>query len=147
MTETKTKPTSDLPPGADETFGWTGDEPTGSPDDGGTHRAATTARDWLAQLQAMIENVTEQAGPVLREVSAKAAELAAVAGEKAGPIAARAAELTAEAGTKLAERSRDLAAELRREQTARAEAAAEAAAAAVSTEPPAKTPTPGEEIA
>ena len=47
---------------------------------------------------------------------------AAVAGEKAGPVAARAAELTAEAGHKIAERSRDLATELRRDQAARGEA-------------------------
>jgi hypothetical protein len=70
----------------------------------------------------MIENAATQAAPVMREVAAKAAELAAVAGEKAGPVAARAAELTAEAGHKIAERSRDLATELRRDQAARGEA-------------------------
>jgi hypothetical protein len=37
------------------------------------------------------------------------------------PVAQRAAELTADAGQKLAARSRDLAAELRRDQTADAE--------------------------
>jgi hypothetical protein len=117
MTDETTKPTPEAtPPGADETFGWTGDTSNG----GSASGSAGSGREWLAQLQAMIENITEQAGPVLREVSAKAAELAAVAGEKAGPVAARAAEITAEAGTKLAERSRDLAAELRRDMAARA---------------------------
>ena len=109
--ETKVKPDQ---PEADEQFGWTTDGAAADPSAG---PAPGPGRAWLAQLQSMIENVTEQAAPVLREVSAKAAELAALAGEKAGPFAARAAELTAEAGTKLAERSRDLAAELRRIRT------------------------------
>jgi hypothetical protein len=111
-TKDTTEPTE---PTADETFGFTGE---GAPEPG-DQGPASTAREWLAQLQSMIENVTEQAGPVLRDVSAKAAELAAAAGEKAGPVAARAAELTAEAGSRIAERSRDLAAELRRDQAAR----------------------------
>ena len=114
---------------ADETFAWTGDGADATAND-----AASSGREWVAQLQAMIENITEQAGPVLRQVSAKAAELAAVAGEKAGPVAARAAELTAEAGSKLAERSRDLATELRRDQAAKAAATAEADEAAEAVE-------------
>src|SRR5512141_373556 len=78
-------------------------------------------REWLTQLQQMIEQLATQAGPVVREVGAKAAELAALAGEKAGPVAHRAAVLTSEAGVKLAERSRDFAAEIRRDQAARGE--------------------------
>ena len=113
-------------PAADETFAWTGDGETS----GDSESASSSAREWLSQLQAMIENITEQAGPVLRQVSAKAAELAVVAGEKAGPVAARAAELTAEAGSRIAERSRDIAADLRRDQAAKAAAADEAASAA-----------------
>jgi hypothetical protein len=118
MTDENPKVTPDPTPltGADETFAWTSEAGNGSASGSG---ASGTGREWLNQLQSMIENITEAAGPVLREVSAKAAELAAVAGEKAGPVAARAAEFTAEAGTKLAERSRDLAAELRRDQAAR----------------------------
>jgi hypothetical protein len=87
--------------------------PEGHP--GGTAPSTAPAREWLAQLQQMIENFATQAGPVAREVGAKAAELAALAAEKAGPIAARAAEVTADAGTRFAERSRTLATELRRE--------------------------------
>jgi hypothetical protein len=108
--------------GSSETFAWTEPEPTS----GG---AGQQAREWLTQLQAMIENLATQAAPVVREVGIKAAELAAKAGEKAGPVAQRAAELTGQAGTKLAERSRDLAAELRRD----ADAAKAASAAGAET--------------
>jgi hypothetical protein len=123
MTDETTNPTTPVTPApeADETFAWTGDEANGATAEAGS---TSSGRDWLTQLQSMIENITEQAGPALRQISAKAAELAAVAAEKAGPVAARAAEMTAEAGTKIAERSRDLAAELRRDQAAR-EATAE----------------------
>lgn len=98
----------------DETFEWTETSTNG----GATAGAADKGREWLSQLQTMIENAATQAAPVMREVAAKAAELAAVAGEKAGPVAAKAAELTAEAGAKIAEKGRDLAAELRRDQAA-----------------------------
>jgi len=75
-----------------------------------------SARDWVAQLQGMIDSVAEQAGPVLREVAAKAAELAAAAAENAGPALHRAANVTAEVGQKVAARSKEYAAELRRQQ-------------------------------
>jgi hypothetical protein len=122
MIDETTKPDETKPSHGDETFEWTGEANDGEPGAGKT--AGTTGREWLAQLQTMIENAATQAAPVMREVAAKAAELAAVAGEKAGPVAARAAELTAEAGHKIAERSRDLATELRRDQAARGEAPA-----------------------
>jgi hypothetical protein len=83
-----------------------------------------SGREWVSQLQTMIEQVATQAAPVAREVGAKAAELAALAGEKAGPAAHRAAQITTEAGLKLAERSRTFAAEIRREQAARGEGGA-----------------------
>lgn len=95
---------------ADETFTFDA-EPGAEP----AEAASTTAREWMTQLQAMIDNVATHAAPVMREIGAKAAELAAIAGEKAGPFAQRAAEVTAEAGTKLAERGREVAAELRRD--------------------------------
>ncbi len=95
---------------ADETFAWSAEQDTSA--------ANPQAREWLTQLQAMIENLATQARPVIREVGIKAAELAVMAGEKAGPVAQRAAELTGQAGQKLAERSRDLAAELRSQQAA-----------------------------
>lgn len=116
---------------ADETFGGESidQEPTMS------ERAA----EWLTQLQTMIENLTEQAKPVIRDVGIKAAELAALAGEKAGPAAQRAAEFTGHAGMKLAERSRDLAAELRRD-TPKAPGAEAELETELETEPEAPTP-------
>jgi hypothetical protein len=87
-----------------------------TPDDGeSAESSGSTTREWLSQLQSMIDNAATQARPVLREVAAKAAELAAVAGEKAGPIAHKAAEVTAQAGSKVAERGREVAADLRRD--------------------------------
>jgi len=69
---------------------------------------------WVGQLQEMIDQAGRQAGPVLRDVAAKAAELAAVAAENAGPVAHKAANVTGSVGDKLAARSKDLAADLRR---------------------------------
>ena len=133
MIDETTKPGDTAPSHGDETFEWTGEAADDDP--GAARRAATTGREWLAQLQTMIENAATQAAPVMREVAAKAADLAAVAGEKAGPVAARAAELTAEAGHKIAERSKDLATELRRDQAARGEGPAAAATTSEATEP------------
>jgi hypothetical protein len=90
-----------------------GHDESSSADEGSEAGRTGTAREWLGQLQAMIDNVATAAAPVMRQVAAKAAELAAVAGEKAGPIAHRAAEVTAQAGMKVAERGREVAAELR----------------------------------
>jgi hypothetical protein len=112
--DTTTKTTgSEAGAGSDE-FAWTEPEQTSSD-------AGAKAREWLTQLQTMIENLATQAAPVVREIGAKAAELAAVAGDKAGPVAQRAAEMTADAGQKLAARSRDLAAELRRDMAGEAD--------------------------
>ena len=95
--------------GADETFGWTApDDETAS---GGDARAA--AERMLGQLQSMIDTVATQAAPVVRQIGAKAAELAAVAADRAGPLAHRAADATADASGRLAERSRTWAADLR----------------------------------
>jgi hypothetical protein len=77
------------------------------------HTASSQAREWLAQLQQMIDQVAAHAAPVARDVAAKAAELAAVAGDKAGPLAKRAAEKTEAVGTRVADRSRRFAEEIR----------------------------------
>lgn len=71
-------------------------------------------REMLIQLQQMIDTLATQAGPVMREVAAKAAELAAVAGEKAGPLAHKAAGMTEQVGQRVAARSKTVAADLRR---------------------------------
>jgi hypothetical protein len=119
MTDSTT-PTSGTGPNlgstADDTFAWT--EPETDATSTGASTTDSKAREWLTQLQAMIENLATQAAPVVRDIGAKAAELAAIAGEKAGPVAQRAADLTGQAGSKLAERSRDLAADLRRDAAA-----------------------------
>jgi hypothetical protein len=75
-------------------------------------------RDMLNQLQGMIDTVAVKSGPVLREVAAKAAELAAVAGERAGPIAYKAAEATQKFGQRVADTSKEVAADLRRQPAA-----------------------------
>jgi hypothetical protein len=84
-------------------------------EDGASPEGSTTsqAREWLAQLQQMIDQIAAHAAPVARDVAAKAAELAAVAGEKAGPLAKRAAEKTEEVGARVADRSRRFAEEIR----------------------------------
>ena len=87
-------------------------------------RARELGERWVGQLQEMIDQAGRQAGPVLRDVAAKAAELAAVAAENAGPVAHKAASVTEHVGDRLAARSKDLAADLRRAaEAARAQAA------------------------
>ena len=56
MSDATTNPTPEgkPPAGADETFGWTSDTSNGGSSSGN----AGSAREWLAQLQAMIENIT-----------------------------------------------------------------------------------------
>lgn len=71
-------------------------------------------RDWIAQLQTMIDGVTTAAAPHVREIAAKAAELAAKAGDAAGPVAKKAAGVTSDVGQKVAAKSRDFAADMRR---------------------------------
>ena len=95
-----------------------------------TARARELGEKWLGQLQDMIDQAGRQAGPVLRDVAAKAAELAAVAAENAGPVAHKAANVTEHVGDRLAARSKDIAADLRKAAEAgRANSAAAAAPA------------------
>ena len=94
----------------DETFGWTNPdeaEPAASGD------ARATAERMVGQLQSMIDSLATQAAPVVRQIGAKAAELAAVAADRAGPLAHKAAGATADASGRLAEKSRTWAADLR----------------------------------
>jgi hypothetical protein len=76
---------------------------------------APAGREMLIQLQQMIDTLSYQAAPVVREIGAKAAELAAVAGQKAGPLAYKAAEVTDQLGKRVAARSHTMAADLRRQ--------------------------------
>jgi hypothetical protein len=97
-------------------------------------------RDWMAQLQAMIDGVATAAAPHVREVAAKAAELAAKAGEAAGPFATRAAAATSDVGQKVAAKGRDFAADMRRmtEGDVPADGSGDEPVAATSAEPPAE---------
>jgi hypothetical protein len=69
----------------------------------------------LRQLDTIIDNLASYATPVLREIAARAAELAARAGEAAGPMAHKAADKTEDVGGRLATKSRGVASDLRRE--------------------------------
>lgn len=82
---------------------------------------AATAQQFLGQLQSIIDNLATQSAPVVREIGAKAAELAAIAAERAGPLAQRAAEKTQEVGARVAERSRTFAEDMRRQQEGHSE--------------------------
>jgi hypothetical protein len=105
-----------------------GTEQPGAPGQSSRREQAARARElgerWIGQLQEMIDQAGRQAGPVLRDVAAKAAELAAVAAQNAGPVAHKAANVTEHVGDRLASRSKDLAADLRRAaESSRAQAA------------------------
>jgi peptide deformylase len=120
MTETPQQPAEEptAPAGGpDQSYEWSGaDTTSGAPDEGADAGSRTSGRVWLDQLQSMIDDLATQAAPVVRQIGVKAAELAVLAGEKAGPIAHRAADATETAGIRLAERSRQLADDLRRQQ-------------------------------
>ena len=98
-------------------------------------------REMLVQLQQMIDTLATQAAPVMREVAAKAAELAAVAGEKAGPLAHKAAGMTEVAGQKLAARSKEVAADLRKPRESEMASATEATSERPADSWPADMPT------
>ena len=103
--------------------------------------ANSRAREWLGQLEAMIQQVATQAAPVAREVGAKAAQLAAVAAVKAGPAAQKAASVTTEYGQRFADKAQSVAADWRHEnEAAKApdEADGEAEAPKELPEPPAE---------
>ena len=96
-----------------------GEQPGASEPGGGSRReqvekAREMGERWVGQLQVMIEEAGKTAGPILRDVAAKAAELAAVAAENAGPVAHKAADVTEHVGDRLAARSKDLASDLRK---------------------------------
>ena len=105
MDDQPNQPSSDAGP----TSNGTTDSRSGSP----------TTEPVLRQLDTIIENVTNYATPVLREIAARAAELAAKAGQAAGPIAQKAADRTGEVGDMVASKSRAFASDLRNDADAR----------------------------
>lgn len=74
----------------------------------------------IRQLEAIIGNLTTFATPVLREIAARAAELAAKAGEAAGPVAHKAAAATEQVGGRLATKGHEIASGLRSERAGHA---------------------------
>jgi hypothetical protein len=130
-----TEPTTPSPadePKADETFAWT-DEPAPSGSSGPA--AGTTPASILDSVRDAVDDLAERAGPTVRELSARAAELTAIAADKAAPLAKRAGEVTADASGKLASKSREWASGLR--------AAVATADRPSETETGAPAPTPG----
>ena len=106
----------------DETFTWTGETEAPKPDGGPAGAEATggagasvmsTATAILESLRGAVDDLAERAAPTVREFSARAAELAAVAADRAVPLAKRAGEVTADVSGKVASKSRDWASDLR----------------------------------
>jgi len=126
------QPAEPVGPETDDT-----DNPTYAAPGAGDRPRGTGGREMLIQLQQMIDTIALQAAPVVREVGAKAAELAAVAGTKAGPLAHKAADATESFGQRVAARSKEVAADLRRPR-AEADAAAEEASGS-GEEPPSES--------
>jgi len=105
------------------------DDPSLVPSASGPSSAGYDPNGAVRQLEAIIQNLTTHATPVLREIAARAAELAAKAGEAAGPLAHKAATVTEEVGGRLAAKGLEVAAELRGE---RSDEAGPAAAGTIS---------------
>ena len=78
-----------------------------------TGGASAAAGDVFDQIRVAVDDFAVKAAPTVREFSAKAAELVAVAADRAAPIAQKAGEATAVASSRLAERSRGWAADVR----------------------------------
>jgi len=75
--------------------------------------AGARAADVLESIRDAVEDFAEKAAPTVRELSAKAAEIVAIAADKAVPLAQKAGEVTADASGRLAEKSRHWASEVR----------------------------------
>ena len=87
-----------------------GDMPSPKPSSG-----RSAGEPVIRQLDSIIDNLASYATPVLREIAARAAELAAKAGEAARPMAQKAADKTEEVAGRLATKGREVASDLRRD--------------------------------
>jgi hypothetical protein len=94
-------------------------------------------------IKVAANDLAERAGPTVRDLSARAADLTATAADKAAPYVRRAGAATADASVKLAEAARGWAAELRgaNPDAGAAEASSAPSATAVA-EPPVDAETP-----
>jgi hypothetical protein len=79
----------------------------------GSGRPTIDVQQMLSQLQGMIDQVATATSPALREVAAKAAELAASAAHRAGPWVISIASRTDQVSQAVAGRAEQLATELR----------------------------------
>ena len=107
MTEPRNDPPQGEPAG-DESFSWQDEPPAEARAAGGS-----TATAILDTVRDVVDDIAERAAPTVRELSARAAELTAIAADKAAPLAKRAGEVTADASGKLATKSREWASGLR----------------------------------
>jgi hypothetical protein len=98
------EPPTDTPPPA---------EPLDAASSGDASPDPAAEASVLGSFQDAVEDLTERAGPTVREFTARSAEVAAIAADKAGPFARRAGEVTADASIRLAERARAWAADIR----------------------------------
>lgn len=95
---------------ADETFAWTTDPHTR---ESARESGDATSASFLDAIRDVVDSLAERAAPAVRELSARAAELTAVAADRAAPLVKRAGEATADASGKLAAKSREWASDLR----------------------------------
>jgi len=72
-----------------------------------------SSQEMFDQLQSMARQIVGEAPPAMREASAVAAELAAVAARNTGPLAHTIADITDGASLRFAERLEDYAADVR----------------------------------
>jgi hypothetical protein len=141
MSESTNQPPADEPK-ADETFTWT-NEPGSTHD--GKRSGASTATSILESVRDVVDELAERAAPTVRELSARAAELTAIAADRAAPFAKRAGEVTADASGKLASKSREWASEVRASMATADSSAAEPGGESTGTPPaPAGDPASGE---
>lgn len=136
----------------DETFTWTEDPADATGDPSGAERngestapagSASGTRDdggtVLDSIRDAIDDLAAMAGPAVRDLSVRAADLVAVAADRAAPIVKRVGDATAEASTKAADRSRTWAS------SQRASTARDADGAAPDADAVAPDATPGHE--
>jgi hypothetical protein len=96
----------------DRAGSWGTEEPVGG-DTPGSGRPTIDIQGMLGQLQGMIDQVATATTPALREVAAKAAELAASAAHRAGPLVISIAARTDQVSQAVADRAEQFATELR----------------------------------
>jgi len=135
MTDPNRPDTDETTP--DETFTWTGDgaatghhadaagdgpaaagdpdakDPADAKGTTGAGTAGSTATAILESIRDAVDDLAERASPTVREFSARAAELAAIAADRAAPFAKRAGDVTSDASGKIATKSRIWAADIR----------------------------------